>query len=275
MNDIRFRKVALEDPEWKILEPKVIWYNPFATEINLRCKRRPSYYVQNVVVIMFVLTTLGLIAYALPPDSLGDRVNIQITLILTVVAFKFVLATQIPRTSYNTLLDYYIFLCTITLAANVVMVCVGDMMAEHVNDTGKGHSIDLLCFYIMASWIAFYTVAWFALAIYKTIINGRGDKEIIFSKKEDSDEMHDFTVTYTDHYDEDGTYHQFGKATPKTMSSLQIADPKKSGKTNDSKSAKTVVNDSKMSSPLRGVGPNAPYTDNPLTLTGGTQQQPI
>jgi len=36
-------------------------------------------------------------AFALPEDNLADRINIVLTLLLTVVAFKFVVADSIPK----------------------------------------------------------------------------------------------------------------------------------------------------------------------------------
>lgn len=92
-----------------------MWYNPCLSEINLRARRQYKYYLLNVVLIMFILTSLGLTSYALDHDALGDRLNVNITLILTVVAFKFVLASYVPRTPYSTQLDVYMLLSTITL----------------------------------------------------------------------------------------------------------------------------------------------------------------
>ena len=51
IQDMRLRKVALEDPEWTILQPNITWRNPAESEFNLRIRRMPAYYLQNIVFI--------------------------------------------------------------------------------------------------------------------------------------------------------------------------------------------------------------------------------
>ena len=44
-----------------------------------------------------MLSILAFIAFALPADALGERVNLVLTLLLTCVAFKFAIADVIPK----------------------------------------------------------------------------------------------------------------------------------------------------------------------------------
>lgn len=80
--------------------------------VNLQIQRQSRFYVQNVVFMMFGLSVLGLLSYAMPTDDIGDRVNTLLTLILTSVAFKFILASSLPKVPYNTMIDHYVMLAT-------------------------------------------------------------------------------------------------------------------------------------------------------------------
>ena len=73
---------------------------------------------------MFALSLLGLLAFTMPIDDISGRVNTLLTLILTSVAFKFILAGALPKVPYNTLLDYYVLLSCGTLALNAFLSVV-------------------------------------------------------------------------------------------------------------------------------------------------------
>jgi H+/Cl- antiporter ClcA len=45
------------------------------------------------------------------PLSTGDRLGVSLTLLLTGVAYKFVVASSLPQLSYQTLLDNYVWCC--------------------------------------------------------------------------------------------------------------------------------------------------------------------
>jgi hypothetical protein len=63
--------------------------------------RRGGYYVSNVMVPMAVLTMLTMVSCGLEPTgetlSTGDRLSVTLTLLLTAVAYKFVVASSLPQ----------------------------------------------------------------------------------------------------------------------------------------------------------------------------------
>jgi len=91
----------------------------------LTLARRPGYYLTNVVLPMSAITGLTAIsAGAVEIDgsrlSTGDRLSVSLTLMLTAVAYKFIVATSLPQISYLTLLDAYLLCCF----ALIVLVCI-------------------------------------------------------------------------------------------------------------------------------------------------------
>ena len=114
----------------------------------LTLARRPGYYLTNVVLPMSAITGLTAIsAGAVEIDgsrlSTGDRLSVSLTLMLTAVAYKFIVATMLPQISYLTLLDAYLLCCF----ALIILVCIenvafpalaydrsGDVPVEMVNE---------------------------------------------------------------------------------------------------------------------------------------------
>lgn len=109
VNSVQFHKDALSLSEWRLYAPIVKRDSPKekATRVLLPVKRYSAFYMQNIVAMLFGLTMLGLLSFAMDVGDLGSRVSTLLTIILTVVAFKFILASTLPKVPYNCLIDYF------------------------------------------------------------------------------------------------------------------------------------------------------------------------
>ena len=58
-------------------------------------ERKPAFFLWNVVVVMFPIVATAASAVAVPGHAMADRMSISLTLLLTAVAFKFVLPVYI------------------------------------------------------------------------------------------------------------------------------------------------------------------------------------
>lgn len=92
--------------------------------------RDSGFYLSNVIAPMAVLTFLSPSSCFVDEDgsslSMGDRLDVILALLLTAVAYKFVVADSLPKISYMTFLDHYILLCfglmCITVVENIMHV---------------------------------------------------------------------------------------------------------------------------------------------------------
>lgn len=109
-NCVQFSKTALQMAEWECHSPSVHSGLPKhkVANVHLTIARFASYYLQNVVAVMFCLSMLSLVSFAMDVSDLGSRVSTCLTLLLTKVAFKFILAGSLPKVPYNTLIDYFV-----------------------------------------------------------------------------------------------------------------------------------------------------------------------
>jgi hypothetical protein len=80
---------------------------PAQFRVEFGLSRTTSFYITNFVLITFFLVVSSLSCIAIEYDDFGSRAGITFTLLLTLVALKFVMTSYIPKINYLTLLDYY------------------------------------------------------------------------------------------------------------------------------------------------------------------------
>lgn len=119
---------ALELSEWTQYPARITFGNahflpstgnPMAsiTLVQVKIVRKTDFWIFNVILLIFIFVTLGFLVFATPggTDALGDRLGLTFTLLLTIVAFKFVVADKLPNVPYLTVLDKYVNVSIIVL----------------------------------------------------------------------------------------------------------------------------------------------------------------
>jgi hypothetical protein len=81
------------------------------------------FFVQMVIPIALILGMAG-IAFWLDHTNPGPRISISITSMLTIVAYRLLLANFTPRLSYLTRLDFFVFSSTLLVFLSLVTVVV-------------------------------------------------------------------------------------------------------------------------------------------------------
>ena len=71
----------------------------------------------NVFLYLVMIQSLSVLLWGLPPSSLDDRAEIILTILLTIVAFKYVIQDKLPDVPYTTMMDWYLIKCFIFLWA--------------------------------------------------------------------------------------------------------------------------------------------------------------
>jgi len=91
-----------------------------ALSVTCRAARRPGYFYWNVFLVMFFITALSFSTFSVSPELPQNRLQLSLTLLLTCVAFKFVINKMIPPVSYLTYMDKYVLLSLVILC----VVCI-------------------------------------------------------------------------------------------------------------------------------------------------------
>lgn len=113
---------------------------------HIRChvKRKNGYYLWNIAMIIFLIDILSFCSFSVDITSPSDRLSVTLTLLLTAVAFKFVVSQSLPTISYLTLLDKYV------LSGLVFLGCMAieNAVAAVIPDPDDQKLFDRICLYI-------------------------------------------------------------------------------------------------------------------------------
>jgi len=95
--------------------------------------RNYGHYIWNIFIPIFLITIMSVTSFAVPVDLVAERCGLILTLVLTSVAFKFVVGQDLPKISYNTFLDWYILISFIVLAVIAFGVSFAGILEEHTS----------------------------------------------------------------------------------------------------------------------------------------------
>lgn len=131
--------------------------------------RKPMYYVTNIIIPMLLLTYLSFLSFSVGMDGsrldTGDRLSITLTLLLTAVAYKFVVASAIPQVSYMTLLDQHISFCFAFLC-----VIIGENSLYPFLMTSSALAVapedEIYVFYALLGLLTLVTLVWLAHVLW-------------------------------------------------------------------------------------------------------------
>jgi len=130
---------------WNILEVQETQSDPLesssgtiypALEFKMEVSRNYIFYITNVLSIMCCLVLMAGVSFAIPRDDIGDRASVVVTLILTAVAFRFSTNSSVPKVSFLTFLDRYMFsafgFLSFILLENAVIFKISDDNKEEL-----------------------------------------------------------------------------------------------------------------------------------------------
>jgi nicotinic acetylcholine receptor, invertebrate len=99
--------------EWEIVEKKHTLeekkYNccpeKFQAGIySLKIRRKPGYYILNIILPTFATSTLMVLSLLIPWDS-GERISFAVTVMLSIIVFLLILSESLPKTNTKPLLS--------------------------------------------------------------------------------------------------------------------------------------------------------------------------
>ena len=156
---VQFHAKALQIPEWKMYEPSIKrgQISHKSTTISIHVERLSRYYLMNIIVVMLMLSTLSFVVFALPSTGLNDRISVHLTLLLTAVAFKLVIADLIPKVGYSTLLDKFVL-------GNMGFLFISTILCTIPALLGEEYDFSIFCISIVLFFLI--NLSWFVSVVY-------------------------------------------------------------------------------------------------------------
>lgn len=111
--------------------------NPYVdVTYTINLKRKPKYYVANIIIPCVIQMIIILFTFFLPPDS-GERIGVVITVLLVFAVYLEVVSSSLPKTSHSspTLAHFYIVAMTES-ALSLIATCF--VLVIHFKGTEKG-----------------------------------------------------------------------------------------------------------------------------------------
>jgi len=93
---------------------------------TIHVRRRPLYYVFNLIIPVVLMSSLTIFNFFLPPDA-GEKISMSITILLSLSVFSLSLADMVPSTSVPLLGVYFVsimVMCTMSVIMTVVVLNV-------------------------------------------------------------------------------------------------------------------------------------------------------
>lgn len=106
---------------------------------GLGLRRRSGYYVTRIVIGLAFLIVLEMATFAMEPAG-PDRIAGSMTVFLAIVAYLFVVSSDVPKISYNTRLDDYVLLCMVLVTIATIyhaVVSVAYRLAEETREAAE------------------------------------------------------------------------------------------------------------------------------------------
>ncbi|XP_060556811.1 ligand-gated ion channel 4-like [Ruditapes philippinarum] len=146
--------------EWQLLH-----YQPKRTLVKFSCcpddvpfmkyiiiiKRRPLFYLFNMVMPCILITIVALLGFYMPPES-GEKVSMGITTLLSIVVFLMIVAESMPPTSDVVPLIGLYYGVTIAIVSSATAMTVLTLNIHHKGARGieVPHSVKRMFFGIIA-----------------------------------------------------------------------------------------------------------------------------
>merc|ERR1719361_1600003 len=142
--------------------------------LRLKVKRRWKVFFANIVFLMACISVLALTAFSLGDDDLGDRLNLLITLILTAVAFSYVVFDSLPNVPYLTYMDKYI----LGSYGYLVALMIGSALIRQDWYTDE---VDGIVFWMALIWLVLYNVGF---SVYGWYLRPDETNKLVYSSDE-------------------------------------------------------------------------------------------
>jgi hypothetical protein len=110
-------------------------------EYDVEIRRSQAYYLWKVLVPLTTIVFMSWAAFWMNPAQFGPRVSVAVTSVLTLIAYRFLLGSLVPRISYLTRLDIFILGGTILVFLGLVEVVASENLVARGRE-GAARGID-------------------------------------------------------------------------------------------------------------------------------------
>jgi len=133
------RSTTLSITDWRIseLETSTGTYSPTPAgpklstfAVSVVGKRLIGYYIVQMLIPLILIVGMSWIAFWIDPSVIPARMSIAVTTVLTLIAYRFMIGSLVPKLPYLTRMDYLLLGATVLVAGALVAVAAGTYLVN-------------------------------------------------------------------------------------------------------------------------------------------------
>jgi len=159
--------ISIEGWAISILEPLVTTefiraQNRIVPILNFRflADRDEGYYIWKVIIPLCLIVLMAWAVFWINPEAIGPQIGLSTATIFTLIAYRFSLGLTLPRVSYFTRIDKFVFFSTV-----LVFIALGiAVLTSRITTTGNIHralkieKISRVVYLLVFAAIIFFTL---------------------------------------------------------------------------------------------------------------------
>ena len=112
-----------------------------AFQLEIEATRRYVYFIIKVIIPLFLIVMMSWVVFWIDPKESGTQISVAITTMLTLIAYRFAVGSDLPKVSYLTRLDYFILGATLLVFTSLIEVVVTSTYAK-IGNIERARAID-------------------------------------------------------------------------------------------------------------------------------------
>jgi hypothetical protein len=156
-------------PDWTIekweLKPLVYalsphhQYSSYAFEFT--ASRNVQYYILKIILPLVLIVMMSWSGFWIDPVNANSQISVAVTSMLTLIAYRYAVDTQVPRLPYMTRIDLFFLVSTLLVFFSLIEVLVTTIL-DNNQQTERAKKIDRYCRVIFPAIFAIALIAIFA-----------------------------------------------------------------------------------------------------------------
>ena len=134
-------------------------YSGYAFEFTAR--RNVSYYILKVILPLVLIVMMSWSVFWTEPTNSNTQFSIAVTSMLTLIAYRFAVDTQLPRLPYMTRLDAFFLISTLLVFLSLIEVLVTTIL-DNNQQVARAKKLDRYCRVIVPAIFIIASIAIFA-----------------------------------------------------------------------------------------------------------------
>jgi hypothetical protein len=134
-------------------------YSGYAFEFT--ASRIVEHYVLKVILPLVLIVMMSWAVFWIDPVNASSQISIAMTSMLTLIAYRFAVDSQLPRLPYMTRLDVFILTSTLIVFFSLIEV-IATIILDNTQKKKRAQRIDLYCRFIFPTVFGIASIAIFA-----------------------------------------------------------------------------------------------------------------